>query len=47
MRRRVQKRPPVALRWGDVAERKGMDEREITTVRRTREVLRVTKSFFI
>jgi hypothetical protein len=30
-----------------VAERKGMDEEEITAVRRTREVLRVAKLFFI
>jgi hypothetical protein len=31
----------------EVAERKGMDEEEITAVRRTREVVKVTKLFSI
>jgi hypothetical protein len=34
--------PPHAVRLREVAERKGMDEEEITAVRRTREVLRAT-----
>ena len=37
--------PPHAVKLREVAERKGMDEEEITAVRGTREVVKVIKLF--